>query len=783
MTFTFAPDADEARFRAEIAEFIKERLPADMVRRTKDAVHYSREDMLTWTAILAEKGWSVPHWPVEYGGTGWSERYRGIFGEMIFAAGAPANNMQAISLVGPVIYTFGTEEQKKRFLPDIREGKVFWAQGFSEPNSGSDLASLRTTAILDGDEYVINGQKIWTSQAFMADWIFLLVRTNPNAADKRSGISFMLVPADTPGITIRPIVSIDGGTSLCETFLENVRVPKDSLVGEEGKGWVYANFLLGNERTTTAEVPRNKRMLARAIELAHSHKRGGRPLIEDPAFASRLSQLASEVAALEVSVHRVLTDTAGNQGRPTASTLKLRGVEILQGLLELQVEALGARGAIAMPAEAGESDPVLLALAGLEDGEHVTTEYLFRRAATIYGGTSEIQRTIIAKSILKIGDTSAPSGHLTDDQRMLADSVSRFVERAYPFEARNALLEEGKTAIERNWQAYGEAGWTAMGVPEEAGGLGSTPGDIAVVLEGLGGALALEPLLSSGVMGARALAAAGGQKADELLAASAEGVSVLALAHDEPDAAEISDVNTTAQKTDSGFVLNGSKMMVLGAPLADVFLVSAVADGNAVSLFAVPKATPGLSITEYRLFDGRLAGDINLANVAIDADALVGAEGGALEAIVSAYEHGAIGLCAEAVGAMEKAFWITRDYTKTRQQFNTAIADFQAVQHHLANMYVELEQARSMLARGVAALELEKADERSVAVSASKALIGHSARKVAAIAVQLHGGIGVTEEYVIGHYFKRLMVSDQLLGDRYVHQSKVAKSLARTTAE
>jgi alkylation response protein AidB-like acyl-CoA dehydrogenase len=242
-------NTDDEAFRAEVRGFMEANIPPDMAERNKRGYHPTREDVVAWTKILlAKPGWTVPSWPVEYGGPGWSVRQRHIFEEEGLKAGAPELSPQGTTLVGPVIYTFGSQAQKDRFLPGIRTGDELWAQGFSEPNSGSDLASLRTRAIRDGDHYVVNGQKIWTSEAHSADWVFMLVRTNAEGKPQ-AGISFLLIKLDTPGITVRPIISIEEAHCLNEVFFEDVRVPVENLVGEENKGWTYAKMLLGEERS------------------------------------------------------------------------------------------------------------------------------------------------------------------------------------------------------------------------------------------------------------------------------------------------------------------------------------------------------------------------------------------------------------------------------------------------------------------------------------------------------------------------------------------------------
>ncbi|MEN9316170.1 MAG: hypothetical protein RIS35_2563, partial [Pseudomonadota bacterium] len=389
---TLSPSEEtDAQFRARVRAWLRENLPEDMVRRSRDGVHPSREDMLGVTALLSKVGWSVPHWAPEYGGPGWSAMRAFIFEEELTLAGGPSNNIQGVSLVGPVIYTFGTPAQKERFLAPIREGREFWSQGFSEPNSGSDLASLRTRAVRDGDVYVVDGQKIWTSQAMYADWLFCLVRTDPQVKPQL-GISFLLIDMKSPGITVRPIPSIDEGESLCEVFFDAVRVPVDNLVGQEGRGWDYAKFLLGRERVQTAEVPRNKLYLSRLRAIAGIEQRDGRPLIEDPVFAHRIAQAEVDLIGLEAAVVGAID--ARDDSALTPSALKVVGCELMQRQLGLQVEALGDLGA-ALHSHSGLALPGAAVPDG--DAEGVVSEFLFRRAATIYGGSNEVQKNIIAK--------------------------------------------------------------------------------------------------------------------------------------------------------------------------------------------------------------------------------------------------------------------------------------------------------------------------------------------------------------------------------------------------
>lgn len=397
-----AADAHAAliAFRAEVREFIRSSLPAELARRGAMAFHSSRADQQHWGRILHRRGWSAPAWPIEHGGAGWDAARVQIFDEEAYLAGAPELSWNGIRLVGPVIYTFGSPEQCARYLPPTLSWDMFWGQGFSEPESGSDLASLKTSARRDADEYVVNGSKIWMTDGHFADWLFCLVRTS-NTGRKQEGISFLLIDARSPGVEIRPIPSIDGQHTLNQVFFTDVRVPCENRIGPEGAGWSYAKFLLANERTSSAEVPRLKFYLQRLQQLATTVQRGGRVLADDPLFAQRLALLEIDLMALEVSVLDALAAGGRGQTPVAASILKLKGSHLLQSMGELMVDAIGTDAIIKCesPADAGDSHTQWI-------GEHVpgiTSDFLYRRAATIYGGSAEIQRTIIASHLLPKG--------------------------------------------------------------------------------------------------------------------------------------------------------------------------------------------------------------------------------------------------------------------------------------------------------------------------------------------------------------------------------------------
>lgn len=386
-------DAKYEAFREEVRAFLKEKLPADLAGRASRGFHCSREDRQQWTKILAEKGWAGPTWPTSQGGPGWDPMQIMIFEEECFAAGTPEVDEAGFRLVGPVIYTFGTEEQKRRFLDPTRSGDLFWGQGFSEPNAGSDLGSLSTRAVREGDEYVINGRKTWTSNCQHANKIFLLVKTDPEA--RQRGISFMIVDADAPGVTIRPIIDIGEGHSLNEVFLDDVRTSVDNLIGEENKGWSYGKFLLDNERAFSAEIPRNKSYLRRLKAIASQVPSGNGKLIDEPLFSSRIAQLEADLCSLEYLTLRALSQKESGTDLPVGSMLKIRGSELMQKIGEMQVEALGDYGAVAYPEDPANDNPP-----GPDIAPGALADFFYRRATTIYGGANEVQRTIIAKSFL-----------------------------------------------------------------------------------------------------------------------------------------------------------------------------------------------------------------------------------------------------------------------------------------------------------------------------------------------------------------------------------------------
>jgi hypothetical protein len=376
---------EEAAFRDELRGIYTTQIPAELRELVREGSSISREQLVASHKILNDHGLAVPNWPVEWGGKDWTPTQHQIWADEMQLACVPEPLNFNAKMVGPVIAEFGSEEIKQRFLPPTASLDIWWCQGFSEPEAGSDLASLRTTAVRDGDSYVVNGQKTWTTLGQWADWIFCLVRTDPQAPKRQAGISFLLFDMKTPGITVRPIKTIDGGHEINELFFSDVRVPANQLVGEENHGWTYAKYLLGNERTGIAGVGRTKVRLAEVKK--HAAETG---VLDDPLFAARLAEAENELLALELTQARVVSDSSGGEPNPASSVLKLRGSQLQQIATELLVEVAGAD---ALPVDGDQ-------IASPSWAQTSAPRYLNYRKTSIYGGSSEVQRNIIASTIL-----------------------------------------------------------------------------------------------------------------------------------------------------------------------------------------------------------------------------------------------------------------------------------------------------------------------------------------------------------------------------------------------
>jgi len=390
---------EEVAFRHEVRAFFAEALPGDIRRKAELGQRISKEEMLRWVRILYDKGWATPSWAPEWGGTGWDAVKQYIFKEELHMAPAPEPISFNMNMIGPTLIAFGSEQQKRHFLPRIARMDYWFCQGFSEPGAGSDLASLRTTAVRDGDHYVLEGQKLWTSTAHHADWCFVLARTDP-AAKKQQGISYLLMDMKTPGITIRPIVTIDGHHETNEMFLDKVRVPVANLVGEENKGWDYAKYLLGHERSGIARVGVSKMRVRRARQLAAQVMSRGKPLIEDERFRERVAEIEVELKALEITQMRLIAEIGRrHDGKPDpkSSILKMKGSQLQQASAELLLEVAGYS---ALEFDADFVSGLHSEVDGDDWAMAIAPNHFWARHVSIVGGSNEIQRNILAKTIL-----------------------------------------------------------------------------------------------------------------------------------------------------------------------------------------------------------------------------------------------------------------------------------------------------------------------------------------------------------------------------------------------
>jgi alkylation response protein AidB-like acyl-CoA dehydrogenase len=390
--------AQDRAFAAEVRAWLDANLPKDLQAKVLNHRRLTKDDFVRWHKAMAAQGWSAPNWPEEWGGTGWTPTQKHIFDEECARAGTPQILPFGVNMVAPVILRFGSEAQKRHYLPRIYDCTDWWCQGYSEPGSGSDLASLKTRAERVGDKYIVNGQKTWTTMAQHADMIFCLVRTDPEAK-KQEGISFLLIDMHSPGITVRPIMTMDEDHEVNEVFFDNVEVPVENLVGDENKGWTYAKYLLGHERTNIAAVGRAKRELQFLKRVALKQFKHGKPLLEDPLFSAKVASLEMEIMALDITVLRVLSAESHKRGPgPEASLLKVKGTEVQQTMTELMMEAVGP---YAMPFDVpflqGEEEH---SITGDDDAAPLAGHYFNFRKTSIYGGSNEIQKNIITQMIL-----------------------------------------------------------------------------------------------------------------------------------------------------------------------------------------------------------------------------------------------------------------------------------------------------------------------------------------------------------------------------------------------
>lgn len=765
---------DIETFRTQVRQVLQEILPPDIRAAVRAQCLVTREQAQRWHSLLYARGWGAPGWPQEHGGPGWSLVQQAVFREELAACGAPRYENLGIDTIGPTIMRHGTPQQCAAFLPRILSFEDFWAQGYSEPDAGSDLASLRTVARREDDHYVLNGTKIWQSYGHWANWLLVLARTNPAAARKQEGISVLLVDMNSAGVTVRPIRFMHGGVLHVQIFFDDVRVPVANLIGTEDAGWNVAKGLLVTERLFVARVAECKAELETTRGLAAGRGPGNASLLEQDVYARRLAELDIRARALDAAWWpAVAAVDRGEEPALAASLLKLQGNEVLQDIHQLQLDLLGSDALIFDPA-AIDGQPSTPPLSPDHAGN--LSMHVWRyRGITLGGGTSEIQRTIIAKAIFGGQTEIEQPAPLPEQQAMLDDGLRRLLADTYDFERRGTILETSTTHDTTLWSGLGELGLHSLMVPERDGGFGGRLADLVPVMSALGEFLVLDPALWSHWLPLQLLLDASGYEGrSTAIAALIDGIP-MAFAHEERD------TPLTARRDSDGWRLSGQKTLVLGGDCARRILITARLEGGGNALFECAANTPGLQIRPYRLHDGRGAADLSFDDLHLPAAARVAGPERTAGIVEEARAFATVALCAETVGAMRQALALTIEYMRTRKQFGHSLADNQALQHRMVEHYRNWSHASALLGEAVAGWDTASPPERAKRISAAKWMAGRAGRSIALDTLQLHGAVGFQDETAISHYARRLVANDTLLGDSVFHLGRFAALNAAQT--
>jgi acyl-CoA dehydrogenase len=767
---------EDLAFRDEVRAFLAAELSAQVREggRRTSGIFADYPVSIEWQKILAKRGWSAPNWPVEWGGCGWSARQHDIFASELAAADAPQLSPLGLKMAAPVIIAFGTEEQKKCWLPGIRDGSDYWCQGYSEPGSGSDLASLQCRARLEGDHWIINGTKIWTTHAHWANHMFCLVRTDSNGKSQQ-GISFLMFSLSNPGITIRPIISISGDHEFNQVFFDDARVPADALVGEANRGWTIAKFLLEHERGGSSapllrsRLARLRAALDEAFEPNARNEERGDHLLALANAECRIDAL--HAWEQQVLGARIRGGTMPHWMQAAPSMEKVLATELKQHLTELGLGIAGPYGATGLAIEEASAH----ALSIPEESVFATRAYLNDRAASIYGGTNEIQRNLIARHLMT-ADMGDALFDLSETQSMISSGLRSWLANNVSFEKRAEILATPE-AIEPLWRGLGTSlGLLGAALPEELGGIGGGLAEQLLISQALGDALTPEPYIATAVLGASLLQQLKDPAANQLLQGMAEGQVRLAVAAFEPQSlTTLGGGRSKATEQDGQVRLTGRKALVRAAPWATHWLVSACDDSGDLRIALVDPSSTGITKRDIQLADGAWATEIGFDNVQVQR--LIG-NGDALLSLEFAFDVAMIATGAEAVGVMQRMMRETIEYVSLRKQFGQPLAAFQALQHRLADMYTALVQAAAMIGSCIDMAEEEPAARARRASSAHVAVL-RAARAVGQGAVQLHGGMGMTDELAIGHGFKRLTVIEQQFGSLEYHLRRVGRHSAK----
>lgn len=707
-----------------------------------------------WLATLAEQGWIAPDWPREYGGAGLApEQIRVIKDEMrrIGATIPLAQPNMGLTMVGPLLLEHGSSGQRRRFLPGIADGTVRWSQGFSEPGAGSDLPALRTRAERRGDHFVVTGHKTWSSYAHRADWLFCLVRTDPEAP-KREGISLLLIDMGSAGVRVEPITLISGESLFCEVFLVQVRVPVEQLVGPEGAGWALARRLLEHER----RMPRPGGEARTPIDRFAVEYLDGRPT--DAAPRDRIARHLMTVQAFKSARRRALEEAASDPALP--SLLKLAGSEAHMERHDLVAELLGTESLVL-------SDPES------DTAGTVASEWLRSRGNSIEAGTSEIQLNTIARTVFG-GHATFLAGRLSDDEALVRDTARQLAGRQVSASVRALRDGAGQPVpFDRElWARMAQLGWLELVLPEEEDGVGSFR-CLGLAVAELAKALIPTPLTS--VAAAAGCLAGLGGRAQELLADITRRGRVVVLAAQEGARFDSGAPRTRAiEQEDGTYRLRGHKRFVADGTAADDLLMTATLDGHGTSIFRVDPRADGLATTATVLMDHLPCAGFVLDGVVVPAADLI-AYGPEADAMLGrAVDRASVLLAAEMCGGAEAVYTETVAYLRNREQFDAPLASFQALRHRVARVYVALTLARSVVHESLNAADRTPECPGTEIASIAKALANDAYLLAAREGLQMHGGIGMTDEVDIGLHLKRARVSAARWGDSAFHRDRLA---------
>ncbi|CAE7323488.1 fadE17 [Symbiodinium microadriaticum] len=733
---------DYEAFRQEIRDFISkygDRAP----RGARAMAGKGYQAIKDWQQLLIEHGYAARTVPQKYGGYGAEPdvlKSRIIAEEFTAAKMPPGIANQGVSMLVPTLLEMGSEEQKLQYVEPTIKGDIIWCQGYSEPGAGSDLAALKTHAVEDGSDFIINGQKIWTSTAKQAQMMFALVRTEPGAP-KHHGISYILIPTDTPGIDIRPLQTMTGRAEFNEVFFTDVRVPQANVVGERGQGWMVANATLKHERGMLGDPNQASTRLANIADMMKQETISGERLIDNPVFRDRLMAIQGRVLAMKFNGLRNLTSSAtGAPADMARMVVKLQGTELNHDLAALAIDVMGELGLLY------EDSPYLR-----DDGSW-QANYMFDLGLIIGGGTSQIQKNIISERGRKRKGHADMEFALSEEQEMLADSVHRYLEDRVPLDRVREIADAGAASATDVWGGLKDLGVMGILIPEEFGGLGLGLLEAALVQEQLGYHVTPAPYMATAIMAPIAIMQAGSndQQADWLPKIAAGDLKVgIAAQH-------IVGEREGAAVSADGDSLSGKSLFVLDADQADQFLVAAAGD-----LYMVDKSANGLTIGGLKTIDKtRTVGELTFDKV--KATKLDGGNRGA-DAIGAMIDAGRVALAADALGAGQCMLDQAVEYAKGREQFNRVIASFQAVKHMCAEMAAELEPCRAFVWYAAYARD-EVPEEAHLMAAQVKAHLAEVTRFVARTATEVHGGMGFTDLVGLHYWFKRIGFNRQILG-------------------